>query len=68
MTASFDLGILAEPLQPPISGRCDKCRRLFALKLVHQEPSKISGEISTYRCKHCGHEQVFVERHPPGAV
>ena len=34
MMADFDLGILAEPLQPPLSRRCDKCRRLFALKLV----------------------------------
>jgi DNA-directed RNA polymerase subunit RPC12/RpoP len=68
MTANFDLGILAEPLQPPLSGRCAKCRRLFALKFVKEEPSKISGTISTYRCKHCGHEQVFAERHPPGAL
>ena len=68
MTAHSQHGILAEPLQPLLSGRCDKCRRLFALKLVKEEPSKISGTVSTYRCKHCGHEQVFAERHPPGAV
>ncbi len=68
MTANFDLGILAEPLQPPLSGRYDKCRRLFALKLVKEEPSKISGTVSTYRCKHCGREQAFAKRHPSGAV
>ena len=68
MMADFDLGILAEPLQPPISARCDTCRRFFALKLVKEEPSKISGTVSTYRCQHGGHEQVFAERHPPGAV
>jgi DNA-directed RNA polymerase subunit RPC12/RpoP len=68
MTADFALGILAEPWQPSLSGRCDQCRRLFALKLVKEEPSKISGTVSTYRCKHCGHEQVFAERHPPWAV
>jgi hypothetical protein len=34
LTAEFELGILPEPLQPPISGRCDKCGRWLALKLV----------------------------------
>jgi hypothetical protein len=68
MTADFDLGILAEPLQPPLSGRCDKCGHPSSFELVKKEPSKISGTVSTYRCKHCGHEQVFAERHPPGAV
>ena len=69
MKADFELGILAEPLQPPPSGgRCDKCGHPFAFELVKKEPSKISGEISTYRCKYCGHEQVFAKQHPPWAV
>jgi DNA-directed RNA polymerase subunit RPC12/RpoP len=68
MTSDFDRGILPAPLQPPLSGRCDKCGRWLALQLVKKQPSKISGQISTYRCKHCGHEQVFAKQHPPGAV
>jgi hypothetical protein len=26
------------------------------------------SKLRTYRCKHCGHEQVFADQHPPGVV
>jgi hypothetical protein len=62
------LGILAEPPQGPLMGRCDKCRRWFALKLVRTEQSVHSGALWTYRCKHCGHEEQYVKRHPRGVI
>jgi DNA-directed RNA polymerase subunit RPC12/RpoP len=68
MAASFHLPILAEPLQPGFFRQCMKCLRLFAIELIREEDSQLSGKLRTYRCKHCGHEQAFAEHHPPDAI
>ncbi len=68
MNASASFGILGEPLQPGFFRQCIKCLRLFAIELVREEESELSGHVRTFQCKHCGHEQVFAERHPPSIV
>jgi hypothetical protein len=68
MNASSSFGILEQPLQPGFFRQCIQCLRLFAIKLVREEESELSGKVRTFQCKHCGHEQVFAERHPPGIV
>jgi hypothetical protein len=68
MAASSNFGILEEPLQPDFFRQCIKCLRLFAIELIRQEDSELFGKLSTYRCKHCGQEQVYAEQHPPGVL
>jgi DNA-directed RNA polymerase subunit RPC12/RpoP len=68
MAASPHLGILSEPLQPGLFRQCIKCLRLFAIELMREEDSELSGKLRTFRCKYCGHEQVFAEQHPPDVV
>lgn len=68
LAAWANFGILEQPLQPGFFRQCIKCLRLFAIELVDEKESELSGNVRTYRCKHCGHDQVFAERHPPGVV
>ena len=68
MTAAPNLGILEEPLQPGLLRQCLKCGRLLALKLIREEESDLCGKVRTFRCKHCGQEQVFADQHPPGVL
>jgi hypothetical protein len=68
MRGKQTIGILAQPLWPLPFGQCEKCGRWFAVKLVRKEKSALSGQLKTFRCKHCGHEETFASRHPPGAI
>ena len=68
MAPSANLGILEWPLQPGFFRQCLKCGRLFALKLIRKEESDLCGTVRTFRCKHCGHEHVFADQHPPGVL
>jgi DNA-directed RNA polymerase subunit RPC12/RpoP len=66
MAPSPNLGILEQPAQPGFFRQCIKCLRLFAIELIREDDSDLFGKLRTYRCKHCGHEQVFADQHPPG--
>jgi hypothetical protein len=61
-------GILAAPLQPGACRRCPECGRWFALIRKRVETSPIAHLVRTFKCKHCGHEQEYAGRHPPGAM
>lgn len=56
--------ILENPPRRPAYGRCLRCRRWFAMKLVLKESHAAYAMIRTFRCKHCGHEQKFVDQLP----
>jgi len=49
-------------------GICPNCRKWFTLKHVSTREDKLAGRIYLYRCKKCGKEIEYAERHPPGVV
>jgi hypothetical protein len=59
--------ILAKPPQPGWLRVCPRCRRWFALCLAqrHDPPE---GRLRVFRCRYCGEETRFADRHPSGAV
>lgn len=62
------LNILAEPPRLGTCRVCDRCRAWFALVKIAEREDAVTGSVTTYRCRKCGAETQFAERHPPGAV
>ncbi|MEN1680982.1 MAG: hypothetical protein AAGJ46_15440 [Planctomycetota bacterium] len=61
-------GILAEPLDAGSFRQCLECGRWFALERIATATTDDGRKLETYRCKRCGAEFRFVDRHPDGAI
>lgn len=60
--------ILASPLGPGLWRVCPACHKRFALRLQRKGDRQIVKQVTTYRCKACGHEVEFAKQHPPNAI
>ena len=60
--------ILPHPPNHGIARKCPSCGKVLALKLVEKYKDKNGIVITTYKCRKCGEETEFSDKHPPGAV
>jgi hypothetical protein len=60
--------ILEKPPQPGWLRACPRCRRWFALRLEAKRHDPVAGYLRVFRCRYCGEETIFADRHPPAAL
>lgn len=61
-------GIVEKPLGVDWLRTCPACGMRRALVFTEKRHNELGQELTVYRCKSCGAETEFADRHPPGTI